>query len=175
MLEEHPAKTAPRNPARMASRRSKSDKADAEYVGDLGPGPLFSWHAAQEMPKPKDWQAFQRGCVILFQQDLKDPHAQGQCPGYFFKEIGKMIGGAVADPISHINVAVEFLRHVWQTQSARPYRQKSTGYLLEQLVRERTHDYARILRTVAGRVRDIQELIDYLTVWVAGHFLPLDR
>jgi tetratricopeptide (TPR) repeat protein len=40
------------------------------------PGPLFSAMAAQEIPKPKNWQDFQRGCVVLFQAELKDPHAQ---------------------------------------------------------------------------------------------------
>ena len=29
-----------------------------------------------EIPKPKDWQAFQRNCVLLFRDELRDPHAQ---------------------------------------------------------------------------------------------------
>ncbi len=29
-----------------------------------------------QIPKPKDWQAFQRSCVLLFQAELKDPNAQ---------------------------------------------------------------------------------------------------
>lgn len=28
-----------------------------------------------EIPKPKDWQAFQRNCVLLFRDELKDPNA----------------------------------------------------------------------------------------------------
>jgi hypothetical protein len=31
---------------------------------------------AHEIPKPKDWQAFQRNCVLLFRAELKDPNAQ---------------------------------------------------------------------------------------------------
>ena len=31
---------------------------------------------AHDIPKPKDWQAFQRNCVLLFQAELKDPNAQ---------------------------------------------------------------------------------------------------
>lgn len=31
---------------------------------------------AHEIPKPKDWQAFQRGCVLLFRAELGDPNAQ---------------------------------------------------------------------------------------------------
>lgn len=31
---------------------------------------------AHEIPKPKDWQAFQRNCALLFQAELNDPNAQ---------------------------------------------------------------------------------------------------
>jgi len=31
---------------------------------------------AIEIPKPKDWQAFQRNCVLLFRVELNDPHTQ---------------------------------------------------------------------------------------------------
>src|SRR3954471_3372559 len=31
---------------------------------------------AIEIPKPKDWQAFQRNCVLLFRAELNDPHVQ---------------------------------------------------------------------------------------------------
>jgi hypothetical protein len=31
---------------------------------------------AHDIPKPKDWQAFQRACVILFREELRDPNAQ---------------------------------------------------------------------------------------------------
>jgi cellulose synthase operon protein C len=31
---------------------------------------------AHEIPKPKDWQAFQRACVVLFREELRDPNAQ---------------------------------------------------------------------------------------------------
>jgi hypothetical protein len=31
---------------------------------------------AHEIPKPKDWQAFQRGCVLLFRAELGDPNTQ---------------------------------------------------------------------------------------------------
>jgi tetratricopeptide (TPR) repeat protein len=105
----------------------------------------------------------------------KIDHDAGQCPGYFFKEIGKMIGGTVAEPNSHINVALEFLRYVWTTDATRPYRAGASGHLLEQLIRERTGDYGRILRTVAVRLKDISEFIEYMSVWLTGHFLRIDR
>ncbi len=31
---------------------------------------------SHQIPKPKDWQAFQRGCALLFREELKDPNAQ---------------------------------------------------------------------------------------------------
>jgi Flp pilus assembly protein TadD len=31
---------------------------------------------SHEIPKPKDWQAFQRNCVLLFRAELKDPNTQ---------------------------------------------------------------------------------------------------
>jgi cellulose synthase operon protein C len=57
----------------MPERQDQTEPADLPL---LPPGPLFSVTAAQEIPKPKNWQDFQRGCVVLFQAELKDPHAQ---------------------------------------------------------------------------------------------------
>lgn len=34
----------------------------------------LSTRPAHEIPKPKDWQALQRGCVILFRDELNDPN-----------------------------------------------------------------------------------------------------
>jgi cellulose synthase operon protein C len=56
----------------MTDRPSRTEPAELPV---LSPGPLFSVTAAQEIPKPKNWQDFQRGCVVLFQAELKDPHA----------------------------------------------------------------------------------------------------
>jgi tetratricopeptide (TPR) repeat protein len=97
----------------------------------------------------------------------------GDCPGYFFKQITRMLGGAAADPASHVRVAVEFLRHVWNDPSARRYRERATGLLLEQLVRDRTSDYRRILRTIMWVVTDIPALNAYLIAWLRGHFLDM--
>jgi cellulose synthase operon protein C len=97
----------------------------------------------------------------------------GQCPGYFFKQIGRMIGGAAADPASHISVVIEFLRRVWTSQSTLGYREPVTGLLLNQLIRERTSDYKLILRTVIRCVVDIPVLAEYLMAWLRGHFLDV--
>jgi cellulose synthase operon protein C len=97
----------------------------------------------------------------------------GECPGYFIKQVARMIGGAAAEPPSHIRVVVEFLRHVWNDPSALGYRERATGFLLDQLVRERTADYRRILRTVMWAVADIPALTVYIAAWMRGHFLDL--
>jgi hypothetical protein len=96
-----------------------------------------------------------------------------ECPGYLFRQIARMIGGAPAEPASHVRVAIEFLRHVWNDPSALRYREKTTGFLLEQLIRERTVDYRRILRTVAWTFTGAPDLIAYLNVWLRGHFIDL--
>jgi hypothetical protein len=62
--------------SRMSKRQNRSRQADAADLPTAVPGPDFSIRAAQEIPRPKDWQALQRGCVILFQAELQDPHAQ---------------------------------------------------------------------------------------------------
>lgn len=57
---------------------------DAEDVTESGMAPEGAGPAALplttrlslEIPKPKDWQAFQRNCVVLYREELKDPHAQ---------------------------------------------------------------------------------------------------
>jgi len=97
----------------------------------------------------------------------------GECPGYFFKQIARMIGGAPAEAASHIRVAIEFLRHVWKDPAALGYRESSTGFLLQQLIRERTADYRRILRTIAWAFAGVPNLNAYLTAWLRGHFIDL--
>jgi tetratricopeptide (TPR) repeat protein len=97
----------------------------------------------------------------------------GEFPGYFFTQIGRAIGGAAAEPASHVRVVVEFMRHVWARPSNLPYRERATGLLLNQLIRERTLDYKLILRTVIRAVSDIRPLIEYLANWLRGHFLDM--
>jgi hypothetical protein len=70
-------------------------------------------------------------------------------------------------------VVVEFLRYVWRRPSTLAYRERSTGLLLDQLIRERTSDYKPILRAVIGDVADIRPLIEYLAAWLRGHFLDV--
>jgi hypothetical protein len=48
---------------------------------DMGPSsipavPAVTARLVTEIPKPRDWQLFQRNCVILFRAELGDPNAQ---------------------------------------------------------------------------------------------------
>jgi hypothetical protein len=97
----------------------------------------------------------------------------GECPGYLFKQTARMIGGAPAEPASHIRVAIQFMQHVWNDPSALSYREKTIGFLLEQLIRERTADYRRILSTIVRTFTGVPGLTSYLTTWLRGHFINL--
>lgn len=97
----------------------------------------------------------------------------GECPGYFLKQTVKMLGGAAAEPESHVRVAVEFLHFLWIDGSALPYREAATGMLLDHLVRNRTRDYRRILLTVMWRMSHIPRMTSYLEAWLRGHFIDL--
>jgi hypothetical protein len=98
----------------------------------------------------------------------------GECPGYFFRQTTNTIGGAAAEPASHIRVVLEFLRRVWSGPSRVGYREKTTGLLLEKLIRERTADYRKILRTVAWVAADNMAMTLYISDWMRGHFIDLE-
>jgi hypothetical protein len=57
----------------MTERQDPTEPIDLPV---LSSGYPFSVTSAQEIPRPKNWQDFQRGCVVLFQAELKDPHAR---------------------------------------------------------------------------------------------------
>jgi tetratricopeptide (TPR) repeat protein len=97
----------------------------------------------------------------------------GECPGYLFKQTARMIGGVGAEPASHIRVVVEFIRYVWNVPGLLKYRERTTGYLLGQLVRDRTADYRPILREVLRRCWTQADVAAYITVWLRGHFIDL--
>lgn len=97
----------------------------------------------------------------------------GECPGYFLKQTLKMIGGATAEPGSHVRVAVDFLGFLWTDASALPYREPATGMLLDHLIRDRTRDYRQILLTIMGHMNHIPRMTVYLRAWLRGHFIDL--
>lgn len=95
----------------------------------------------------------------------------GEAPGYLFRTLSQVIGGRTADPASHIRVTLECLTNLWRDSSSASFRQPATGHLLRQLVRERTHDYSVILRTLLARTGDLPALTAYVRAWLRGHFL----
>lgn len=61
------------------SKRVEPDNSlfPSPSLGQSGNASLpITTRLAIEIPKPKDWQAFQRNCVLLFRAELNDPHAQ---------------------------------------------------------------------------------------------------
>jgi len=98
----------------------------------------------------------------------------GECPGYFFRQTARMIGGAAADPASHVGVVLDFMKQTWLHSPSLPYREPSTGLLLEALTRERPNDCHRILRTVAWAAAGHSGLTRYIRAWLRGHFIKLD-
>ncbi len=63
-------------PVLKAADSEKPQLASPAFSNDVGAGIPITTRLAMEIPKPKDWQAFQRNCVLLFRAELKDPHAQ---------------------------------------------------------------------------------------------------
>ena len=59
---------------------------------------------SHEIPKPKDWQAFQRNCVLLFQAELNDPNAQEYGRGGQKQRGIDILGRRNADPNHFVGV-----------------------------------------------------------------------
>lgn len=57
-----------------------------------------------EIPKPKDWQAFQRNCVLLFRAELKDPNAQEYGRGGQDQSGIDILGKRNGDPEHYVGV-----------------------------------------------------------------------
>lgn len=59
---------------------------------------------AHEIPKPKDWQPFQRSCVLLFQAELNDPNAQEYGRGGQNQRGIDILGKRNGDPDHYVGV-----------------------------------------------------------------------
>lgn len=55
--------------------RGKSVISQPTDTAPAGTGIPLMARLSHEIPKPKDWQAFQRNCVVLFRAELRDPNA----------------------------------------------------------------------------------------------------
>ncbi|RWE64146.1 hypothetical protein [Mesorhizobium sp.] len=64
----------------------------------------LSTRLAHEIPKPKDWQALQRGCVILFRDELNDPNTVEYGRGGQDQRGIDVIGRRNGDPNHYVGV-----------------------------------------------------------------------
>jgi tetratricopeptide (TPR) repeat protein len=96
---------------------------------------------------------------------------EGQAPGRLFRILCKMIGGAIADPISHMQAVLGCIGELWDDRETTSYREAATGHLLEQLIRGRSDDFAPMLANLIGAGRSITGFPGYAHRWLKGHFL----
>ena len=97
---------------------------------------------------------------------------EGAAPGQLFRALSRMIGGAGADPASHIRVTAEFLGTLWFANPPVEHREAMTSLLMSQLMRERHRDYIGMVGSVIAMLGGSEDFIDFMRIWVRGHFLP---
>lgn len=102
---------------------------------------------------------------LLF--DLRD----GSADFPNFRAISEALGGAGAEPGSHINVCASCLKLLWSDPEFIPAREWATGHLLRQLLRFRTKDHRQMFRIVAANVQDNPFILAYMRKWTVGHFM----
>ena len=99
----------------------------------------------------------------------------GEGPGRYFKALARMIGGKIADPVSHVGVVVGCLQRMWAESTLEAVRMPAASYLLTQIIRERTADYARILAAILVDIYSSRSAAhSYVVRWLRGHFLLKD-
>lgn len=98
--------------------------------------------------------------------------------GATFSDFGLLaarLGGKHADAKSHADVAIGFLLALWADDAPKhPDRNKATGLILQCLTRQRHDDWPQILGYVAAAVRHHNDLLEYISDWLRGHFLPVE-
>lgn len=95
----------------------------------------------------------------------------GEAPGHLYRTLCRMIGGAIADPVSHMQAALGCISELWDDRAATSYREAATGHLLEQLIRGRDSDFAPMLANLISAGRGISGFPGYAHRWLKGHFL----
>ncbi|HKJ73148.1 MAG TPA: hypothetical protein VKA19_03455 [Alphaproteobacteria bacterium] len=95
-----------------------------------------------------------------------------------FGRVAAMLGGADADILSHIRVAVNFLGVRWSERPNELMTAKQTSILLENLIRGRSEwrDVVGLLRLLFQlRFGQNADLDRHIMLWLQGHFLvPFD-
>ncbi len=91
-----------------------------------------------------------------------------------FRSLCSLVGGAEADPASHILVVLTFMDITWSDHRTVHYREHSTGHLLECLIRGRVNDYIPMLQNLVDLIRKSTPLYYYVKRWLEGHFIAQD-
>jgi tetratricopeptide (TPR) repeat protein len=105
---------------------------------------------------------------------LKADVAAGRsAPGPTFESLVKVIGGTGADLRSHIRVAVQIIRTLWQNNEFAPVTQPATGKILWRLILDRSADTELILGVALRLFRNDPFIFDYVIDWIKGHFLKM--
>jgi len=97
----------------------------------------------------------------------------GAVPGRLFRIVTSVIGGAIAEPASHLSACFACLNLLWNDRAALGYREPATGHMLRQLIRERTEDYGAMLRLLYLATGNAPRIREYLMGWLRGHFIPM--
>lgn len=97
--------------------------------------------------------------------------AAGAAPGYLVRSLAQMIGGAIADPPSHVGAVIGCLQALWLDPAAQNFREPISGHLLRRLVQGRPHDCGVILNSILYLSRAQTRLYAYIQAWITGHFL----
>jgi hypothetical protein len=92
-----------------------------------------------------------------------------------FDAITDFIGSRDADMGAHVGAAAQFILRLWRgTRSGDVRAGKATGMLLRKLIRYRGADWPIWLGRLIALMGGNSDIVDYMLVWLVGHFLPLE-
>lgn len=81
------------------------------------------------------------------------------------------LGGAEAEPRSHVLAVCGAMSQLWSTHSVHKVRERATGMLLEAVLRKRS-DWAAMLAAIEELASQHPAMLLYVRGWARGHFLP---
>lgn len=83
------------------------------------------------------------------------------------------LGGKNADPRSHLRVAGGFINTLWNSSDFGGVKERLTGLVLENLLRDRTEDATMFLSVLASVRWKSSSTVSYILGWARGHFISL--
>lgn len=90
-----------------------------------------------------------------------------------FSCVIEFIGGQNADPVSHFNVAQEFLHQLWNTDLPHLSKAQATGMTLDRIagMMHRHNVLNEVFKELIANAQKIPLLRDYILGWLRGHFI----